>query len=232
MRSELLVAMAVLGLWTAGCAKSEHEGAVSALGADEASRLNAEHSKFESSADPQFTADTWYAAGQLAESQQATARAVECYRAGLKLDAAHKPSLYRLGILYALLRRYPEAIAAWEEYVKATADDATGYSNLGFCYELAGRPDEAEAAYKRGLARDAKSQPCRVNYGLMLARAGRTNEAIVQLQAVLQPSLVYYNLGSVYEQLGKIDLAKAAYRQALTLDPKSPAPKQRLAALE
>ena len=59
------------------------------------------------------------------------------------------------------------------------------------------RYDEAETAYLRGIERDPKNVPCRTNYGLMLARLGRTAEGTLQLQAVLTPAEVHYNLASV-----------------------------------
>jgi Tfp pilus assembly protein PilF len=116
--------------------------------------------------------------------------------------------------------------------VKATDGSAGAYSNLGFCHELAGNPAEAEAAYKKGIAKDPKNEPCRVNYGLMLARAGRTSDAVAQLQAVLKPEEVAYNVASVYEQQGKRELAREQYRKALAIDPEFKDAKARLSKLE
>ena len=43
---------------------------------------------------------------------------------------------------------------------------------------------------------------------------------MLQLQAALSPAEVHYNLGSVYEQQGKIEQARAEYQEAIKLDPK------------
>src|SRR5205814_866074 len=101
-------------------------------------------------------------------SQGNNAAAIAQYEAAVKQDSKHAASLYRLGILYTQQKEYAAGIVAWKQFVKATKDEATGYSNLGFCCELAGRNDEAEMSYKKGIAADAHNVPCRVNYGLML----------------------------------------------------------------
>lgn len=226
----LLCVATVLVVVLAGCSKDK-EG-ITRLNGEDAGALSANRNRFETAEDPPLNATSWHAAGQLAESQGAVPAAIERYQAALKIDPNHRPSLYRLGVLFAQQSKFPQAIDAWERYVQASDGDATALSNLGFCYELAGKAADAEATYKRGIAADKSSEPCRVNYGLMLARSGRINEAIVQLQAVLSPAQVHYNLGSVFEQQGKREAAKAEYRKALALDPNASAVKAKLAALE
>src|SRR2546423_3443302 len=107
-------------------------------------RVSAADLKFETSQDPPIKAQTYFAAGQLAESQNDPGRAVSEYWAALKVDPKYKDALFRLGVLYCELKHYPEAVVAWKQYIKFTDGDAAGYSNLGFCYELSGKPTEAE----------------------------------------------------------------------------------------
>lgn len=225
----LILAVALL----AGCSKdAKDDSAIRRLSRSETEALNAQRDSFESSADATVSAQTHFAAGRLAESQGQVQQAMQQYCLALKLVPDHRPSLYRLGVVAAQLKAYPEAIAAWKAYVKASEGDATAQANLGFCLELAGEPAEAEQAYKAGIARDARNNPCRVNYGLMLARAGRVNEAIVQLQAVLPEAQVHYNLAAVYQEQGHKELAKAEYRKAVELDPTLGEAKMRLSQLE
>ena len=193
--------------------------------------MAAQASQVDEAKEPQINARTRLAAGQLAESQGNLAAAMKQYEEALKIDPKSQPALYRLGLVQAQAKRFDDAIETWKRYVKATDGSASAYSNLGFCHELAGHRAEAEAAYKKGIAKDPKNEPCRVNYGLMLARAGRVGDAVVQLQAVLAPAEVAYNLASVYEQQGKRELAKEQYRQALELDPEFQDARARLAKL-
>ena len=227
---KLGVAFAVLMFFIAGCAKNQQ--AVSKLDEEKANALSAEHSKFEQSKDPPFTIATHFAAGQLAESQEAPIAAIAHYLAALKIDSHHRDSFYRLGVVYTKLRDWPNATWAWKKYVKETNNDATAYANLGFCYDLAGRKADAERTYQEGIAKDPKNSSCRVNYGLMLARQGRVEEAATQWRAALTEAQVHYNLGSIYEQENKKDQAKAEFRAALQHDQNLVDAKSRLAALD
>ncbi|HWE97444.1 MAG TPA: tetratricopeptide repeat protein [Tepidisphaeraceae bacterium] len=227
MKYRSLLAVAVLsGVASLGCAKNP---ATANNTASVAARPNP--TDFDVAKEPAITANTRYAAGQLAESDKSYDNAIAQYKFALESNPKHLKSLYRLGCLYAQLQRYPEAVEAWKRYVIATDGSATGYSNLGFCEELAGNPNAAEADYKRGIAKDPGNEPCRVNYGLMLARRGRTGEAVVQLQTVLTPAQVHYNLASVYELQHRKAQAKQEYQKSLELDPNFDDAKAKLASL-
>ena len=197
----------------------EQAGPIKGVSSKQAAEMEARRNAFESSEDPPLSADTRFAAGQLAESQGATAQAVAQYTEALKINPNHQNSWYRLGVLYAQTRQFPQAIDAWQHYVKATNGAAAAYGNLGYCYELSGDAASAERAFQKGVQRDPGNVQCRVNYGLMLARAGREKEAVEQLEAVLKPAQVHYNLGSVYEQQGRKEMAKLHYTKALELSP-------------
>jgi tetratricopeptide (TPR) repeat protein len=138
----------------------------------------------------------------------------------VKLKPRHDAAWYRLGVLHAQLKQYPKAIEAWEQYVRVTNGSAVAYGNLGFCYEVSGNRDQAENAYRKGIQKDPSNRSCRVNYGLMLTRAGREAEALEQFRAVLTEAEAHYNVGSIYEQKGMKDQARAQYRRALELNPK------------
>lgn len=177
-------------------------------------------SDFDKVKDPKINADTYFAAGQLQESQGQRGAAIEQYRNVLKINDEHHGALYRLGVLYATMRKYDDAIATWKRYINVTHHSAVGYSNLGFSYELAGNPAEAERAYLTGIERDSDSAPCRINYGLMLTRHSRIKEGIAQMQPVLSEAEIHFNIGSVHEGFGRKALARAEYAKALKIDPK------------
>ena len=244
IRRSSTIRVALLGLTVAatllpsagGCGRRgrrNRERPMQTVSDNDAARMQQKRDEWESrQKEPAITADTRFAAGQLAESQGDLPRALEQYNQALKLNDKHVDSLYRLGVLYAKVRQHPQAVDAWKRYVRATHESAVGYSNLGFCHELAGDLDEAEQAYLRGIERDSESAPCRVNYGLMLARHGRVAEATVQLQYALQPAEVHYNLASVFEGQGRPEQARAEYRKALELDPKLQDAQTRLDLME
>jgi tetratricopeptide (TPR) repeat protein len=182
-------------------------------------------------ADPKIDANTFFAAGQLAESRAMYPEAIDKYRAALKQDPKQTKAMYRLAVVYAMVKQYNDAINTWQSYLKVTNNAPQAFANLGFCYELAGRPVEAEDAYQRGIAKDSKNVPCRINYGLMLARTGKLSEASVQLQTVLTKAEVHYNLGSVLQSQGKTEQAKVHFQEALKLDPNFKDARSRLAEM-
>ncbi len=209
----------ILDLFFGGGKKED--ASIRPVGADKAALVPVDQTgEFDKVKEPKINADTWFAAGQLQESQGNLPGAIEQYRRTLKLNDEHHGALYRLGVLYATTRNYPEAVKTWKRYIDVTHQSAVGYSNLGFCHELAGNPAEAERAYRTGIERDSDSAPCRMNYGLMLARHGRLEEAVAQMRMVVSEAEVHFNVGSVYEGQGRKDLARAQYRRALALDPK------------
>jgi tetratricopeptide (TPR) repeat protein len=233
MRNTKRLAALCLTVLLAGC--QEHRttgGAFEGVDKDKAQDMNAQRAKFEQMEDPPVTAQTRYAAGQLAESEGSPDQAIRQYTEALKTDPRHAPSLYRLGVVYAQQRKYDDAADMWQRYIEASGRAATGYNNLGLCYEQAKRPADAAAAYQKGLEADPKSQPLHINYGMMLARQGNIDEAMAQLTAVLSPAEAHYNLGTVFERQGKMAEARMEYRLALQLDPKLQDAKQRLGGLK
>jgi tetratricopeptide (TPR) repeat protein len=109
-----------------GCAKNPkpEAGAITKVSEGDAQTLNAQHARFEHSEDPPIAVETRFAAGQLAEDQHNVSTAIAQYREALKLDPHHLPSLYRLGVIYTQIGAYPDALAAWKDYVDKTDGDA------------------------------------------------------------------------------------------------------------
>jgi tetratricopeptide (TPR) repeat protein len=178
-----------------------------------------------------LSAETYVAAGRFAESKGQGDKAVEQYQRALQSQPGNKTAIYRIAVIRTQQRDWPRAIEAWKGYVAATNYSAGAWSNLGYCYEAAGQIAEAEDAYRQGIAKEPKHQACRVNFGLMLLRQQRFIEGKEQLATVLPQHAVLYNMGSVYEQLGRADDAKSCYQQAITLEPNFADARKRLDAL-
>lgn len=211
MKHKTLFAIAMTALSLCGCSNNNKS-------ADDHPNASAA-TNVQDVPEPEINAETHFAAGQLAESRGELEPAAVQYRQTLKLDSSNARALYRLGCVYAQQRKFPEALDVWKKYVKATGEASSAYNNLAYAEELAGHPQEAEADYKKGIAKDPSDAGCRVNYGLMLARHGRPGEAVLQLQVVLRPAEVHYNLAEVYELQHQPEKAKLEYKQALALDP-------------
>src|SRR5690348_1668506 len=91
-----------------GCSRSS--GPVSGVDPDKAATMNQERSAFERAEDPPIRAETYFAAGQLAESNGDLAAAAWQYGEAIRLDPKHKRALYRQGICLSQLKKFPEAV--------------------------------------------------------------------------------------------------------------------------
>ncbi|MGA2582823.1 MAG: tetratricopeptide repeat protein [Tepidisphaeraceae bacterium] len=180
---------------------------------------------------PKISANSHFAAGQLAEANGENDKAISQYTECLKINPKHQAALYQLGVLYSSLKQYDDALDVFQRYVKATNGAASAYNDLGYCYEQSGDTDDAAQAYQQGIAADTKNAPCRTNYGLLLAKQNKIEEAIRVWQPVLSDAEVHYNLASVYEQAGRKQEAKVEFQKAVQLDPNFQDAKNRLAEL-
>src|SRR5689334_822847 len=127
MRAAKRFAWLLVPVVAAGGCGSKGKGADD--GAAATSKAPLTKTAFDTDKEPAITAETRYAAGQLAETQSNPANAIKQYDEALRLKPDHVPSLYRLGVMYAQVKEYPKAIDAWKRYVKATHDSANGYGN-------------------------------------------------------------------------------------------------------
>lgn len=209
----------------AGCTQtSGEEGRVSPL-----ARTGENAADFDGGTTP-ISANTYLAAGRLAESRGDLPTAAGQYRLALEKNPRHPETLYRLGVVQSR-QEDPQAVETWKQYIAATGGSATGLANLGFCHELLGDPAAAEAAYLRGIARDPRNTSCRVNYGMLLASRGDYEAGARQMTHVLPPAQAWYNVGSVCERQGKNADAISAYRTALAHDSSFVVAQKRLNAL-
>src|SRR5688572_29591475 len=150
---KLLVLILVVTILIGGCRKKDDPSRGNAL-------LNQRQgdTQFETAEDPPISADTHFAAGQLAESQDQLVRAVQQYQAALRVDPKHQASMYRLGEVYTQMKMYPQAIESWRNYIKTTKGAAAGYSNLALTYEFARQLADAEETHRAAIERDPKDQ--------------------------------------------------------------------------
>ncbi|MFH0797625.1 MAG: tetratricopeptide repeat protein [Candidatus Omnitrophota bacterium] len=130
---------------------------------------------------------------------------------------------YNLGVTYAALGRYQEAIDAYKQAIRIKPDYAEAHYNLGVAYFKLGRCQEAIDAYKQAIRLKPDDAPEYNNLGNVYARVDRYPEAIdAYKQAIrIKPDFAEtrYNLGNVYDRVGRYPEAIDAYKQAIRLKP-------------
>ncbi|HYT28427.1 MAG TPA: tetratricopeptide repeat protein [Ktedonobacteraceae bacterium] len=121
------------------------------------------------------------------------------------------------------LKRYEEALAAYEQAIRLDPDDATAYNNKSAALIKLKRYEEALIALEQAIRLDPKNAVGYTEKGAALDQLGRYEEALIALvQAVqLDPNntLAHKRRGAVLNKLGRYEEALAAYEQAIRLDP-------------
>src|SRR5579883_3206480 len=119
--------------------------------------------------------------------------------------------------------RVVDAIAGFDEAIKADPGWAPPYNNRGRALVGAGEPAKAVADYTRALAINPRDAETYVNRALAYLKLKDRDHALADLQrgTELDPrnAFALYNLGLLYEGKGDRARAEAAYRKVLTLVP-------------
>jgi tetratricopeptide (TPR) repeat protein len=121
------------------------------------------------------------------------------------------------------LKRYEEALAAYDQAIRLDPNDALTYRRKGNALYGLKRYEEALAAYEQAIHLDPNLAATYYNKGIALRNLKRYEEALTALeQAIhLDPSdaHAYDNKGSALHHLKRYQEALFAYEQAIHLDP-------------
>ena len=119
-------------------------------------------------------------------------------------------------------RRYDEAIEFFAAYVERKPENPWGHYMLGLSAWKAGEHGIAEDAFTTALERDPRHVKSLVNLSRVLLDVERPQDALEKIETALEIDTesgeTYRLLGRVQEQLGCVEGAIAAYRQAIVLD--------------
>lgn len=130
----------------------------------------------------------------------------------------------KLGLARILLekKKYQEAVTLLEQTVNIMEDSADVHYELGLCYIKLGNLAKGESFMLRALELNP-----RVKYGEPYLRLGEAYATvdpqkavsyIEQFREVHSSSCeAYYRLGQLYQQLGRMEDAKRAYRETLDI---------------
>src|SRR5262249_23076590 len=146
--------------------------------------------------------------------------ALRCYMVALALEPGSAGTHYNIGKRMSHLRRWDEALAAYDEAIRLKPDYAEAYHGRG--YVLANRPnkdyDGALAAYEK--CNRLKPSPAALNNaGYVLIQQGKLDDAVAVTRKALDLDPLnykaHYNLGLYFRRQNKLDDARAALEKAL-----------------
>lgn len=163
----------------------------------------------------------WVAASQIRSAEQASH--LDQLRHALMLDPRHVPALIGLGNLLHTLRRFDEAIEAFQRAL-AVAPQLTGlHLNLAVALQASKRLGQALAHCRAAVAAMPESAPAHCTLATMLQLAGDLESAEEALRAAVQfeprNALAWEDLGGVLSALGRPREALVAFEHAVALAP-------------
>jgi Tfp pilus assembly protein PilF len=180
---------------------------------------------------PAAAADLCVTLGSKLESEGRDAEAIKQYELARhyrpKTDVAH-----RLAVLYD---RVGDASAAMPEYARALKEypqDADLLNDLGYHHYNLGRWDEAEKCLRQAVTLNPKLSCAWTNLGMTLVQEGRTKESLEAFRHCVSPAEAQCNLAFLLTTQGKKEEARAAYQEALRLQPGLQSARAALAKLE
>jgi len=167
--------------------------------------------------------DALYAQGMLAYRGGRADAAIDLLRRAIaKNDSV---AAYHLGLArsFSALRRYPEAIAAFERVLTLTPADPNLHVGAGLACAQAGRTDDAAMHFERALSLDPAFAMAHYNLGVVRLSAGHVDEAVISFQRALdldpKHTQAQLNLGTALVRQGQVDAALACFKHALELKP-------------
>ncbi len=174
-------------------------------------------------------ADAQSLAGQFQAAHTTFLRAAEVLQAETHEDpdsgqARRRVNLGRAGDALVSQGKEAHAIALWQKVLLAEPDDAALQKKLGEALLRQGRAEEAIAAFENALGvsqeGDAEAVLGAAEAAIALGEANRAHRHIETLGQIPphSPHLAY-RLGHLCRQLGQIQSAHKAFRQAVTLAP-------------
>lgn len=167
-------------------------------------------------------------------------RAVEAYVTGdmpmalialyeLLDEAPDYPSaLHQSGVIYFRLRRYGDAIVAFERYLAVAPQRVADTRALGHCYYTLGEYGKARVHYEAVLELQPESVEARRGLALSFMRLGDAERALEELGRVLELDSTHANAAAWIAQIlfdeERVEEALVAGERARDLDPFDPRP--------
>jgi len=167
------------------------------------------------------------AAGSVQATREQLSKAVRAYLRALVIKDDDFDANLNLSACYFQLGKYDLAAQYCRRAIELDPKSASAYCNLGIIYDSQGDYSKAIAAYDDSLELDVHQPRILLNLGSTYMRQQRWPKAIkaFEMAAKEMPgeSAPFEQIGACRFQQGEMDLALAAYRQAVAINPRSAA---------
>jgi Tfp pilus assembly protein PilF len=158
-------------------------------------------------------------AGRELEQNGKGAEAIVQYERARQLDPARVHVARRLAVLYDRKGNFDRAGVEYQKALALSPHDADLFNDIGSCHEQRGDLVEAENWLRGALDQKPGHQRATVNLGGVLAKQGRYDESLQAFLQALPPAQAYCKVGVQLARGQLISEARAAFHEALRLDP-------------
>lgn len=149
-------------------------------------------------------------------------RAIEDYRAALKVAPEQATLHYEMGLLFQHLDRHHDAVASFSQAIQYRGSERVDdYFDRGISYAALGEYEKARKDFSRVVLLDPKDVDGYVNRAWSEIQLSLLNEAIDDCSAALSIDATHaaalFNRASAYERLRNYRLAAADYQEVIRL---------------
>lgn len=128
-----------------------------------------------------------------------------------------------LGISYYNVRRYTEAVEAFQRAIRLKPDYPDACNNLGLAYKALASYPEAIEAFQKAIRAHPDFSAAIINLGATWTEMGQPERATDTLEKAMQfkpnDAGIANNLGTAYRKMGRYQEAIKAYQEAIRLRP-------------
>jgi tetratricopeptide (TPR) repeat protein len=154
--------------------------------------------------DPRY-AKGYTLAGRVSAALEQWGRAQSLFESAQRLDKRDPDAWYFSGRAFYDANRFEHAIGAFEQALKAGAEQSRVYENLGLAQDALGQFDAAERSFRKAVALAGGAWRPYQAYGAFLFRQGRAAESLPLLQQALALSPASASI--------RFELARVLYHQ-------------------
>ena len=158
--------------------------------------------------DPEYTPG-YLSLGLVYEQSKNLEKAIDCYKAAIKIDPKEIKAYLSLATLYKQEQKYEEAIKIYQQGLINNPSNHFILSNLGNLFYLQHKYEDAIISHQRAIKAEPQSHIVHFNFANTLLNAGKYSEAVDMYKKTIQINPNFYrsriNLGTTLLSMSNFD---------------------------
>ena len=160
--------------------------------------------------------------GLVYEQSKNLEKAIDCYKAAIKIDPKEIKAYLSLATLYKQEQKYEEAIKVYQQGLINNPSNHFILSNLGNLFYLQHKYEDAIISHQRAIKAEPQSHIVHFNFANTLLSAGKYSEAVEMYKKTIQINPNFYrsriNLGTTLLSMSNFDEGFKEYNNRIYED--------------